>query len=129
MGIDYCAVYSKMTGYKVKLHDRTTRNKAYRRVLYTAPGMQLVLMSLQPGEDIGWERHAHTSQFIRVEKGKARVYIGDSRYHLKEDDAVIIPAGQRHNVVNGSERAKLQLYTIYSKKEHKPDTVEIKKPL
>lgn len=116
-----------MPGYKVNLQTRTVSNKAYRRVLYTAPGMQLVLMSLLPKQDIGWEKHRHTSQFIRVERGRARVDMGSSRYYLKADQAVIIPAGTRHNVTNLSSRSRLQLYTLYSKREHRPGLVQQKK--
>ena len=115
-----------MTGYRVRLQQRTLSNSAYRRVLYTGPkaaSMQLVLMSLKPGQDIGWETHPQTTQFLRVEGGRARVHVGQSRYQLGPDDAAIIPAGARHNVVNIG-NTDLQLYTLYSRQEHPRGAVQ-----
>lgn len=86
-------------------------------------------MSLKPREEIGLETHSDISQFIRVERGKAKVVVGKSRYLLKKDDAVIIPAGQPHNVINVSKTASLKLYTLYSGQEHQPGTVQMNKPL
>lgn len=111
-------------GYRVNLEQRTLRNRAYRRVLYTAPGLQLVLMSLEPGSSIGWESHSRTSQFIRVEAGRARVDMGGSKRYLSAGDAAVIPAGTRHNVTNVSPLGRLQLYTIYSRQEHRPGLVQ-----
>jgi mannose-6-phosphate isomerase-like protein (cupin superfamily) len=79
--------------------------------------MQLVLMSLSPGEEIGMEIHPHTSQFIRVESGMARVYIGRKMYILRDGDAVIIPPRKKHKIINNGHE-DLKLYTIYSPPEH-----------
>lgn len=95
----------------------TVQNSFYRRVLYTNRKMQLVVMSLRPGEEIGREKHPHTSQFIRVERGRGLAIIGRKKYRLKPDSAVIIPPGKWHNIINTGRRP-LQLYTIYTPPEH-----------
>jgi mannose-6-phosphate isomerase-like protein (cupin superfamily) len=111
-----------MKGYVINIEEVTRENTDYRRVLYTAKNSQLVLMSLRPQEEIGEEVH-HVDQFIRFEMGKARVILDDVTHEVKADDAVVIPAGTKHNVVNrGSE--DLKLYTIYSPPEHKDGLVE-----
>ena len=109
-----------MSGYMINLEEETLNNQDYRRVLYTAPHSQLVLMSIAPGDDIGEEVHAEHDQFIRVEKGVGLAIIGDSQYDLADGVAIIIPAGQRHNVINTSQTEPLQLYTVYTPPEH-PD--------
>ena len=107
-----------MSGYMINLEEETLNNQDYRRVLYTAPHSQLVLMSIAPGDDIGEEVHAEHDQFIRVEKGAGQAIIGDSQYDLADGVAIIIPAGQRHNVINTSQTEPLQLYTVYTPPEH-----------
>lgn len=99
----------------------TLRNNNYRKVLHTTKNMQLVVMSLNPGEEIGVETHPKTSQFIRVEAGNATVTIGRSTYRLKDGDSVVIPPGSRHNVVSTG-RKDLKLYTIYTPPEHPKNT-------
>lgn len=106
--------------YHDNLEKTTAQNKDYRHVVYTGK-LQLVLMTLQPGDEIGWEVHNDHDQFIRVEKGEGTVYIGDTEISVKDGDAVVIPAGTRHNVVNTSNKP-LHLYTIYAPPEH-PDGV------
>lgn len=112
-------------GFKTNIESATTRNNYYRKVLFTTRSMQLVVMSLAPGEDIGMEKHPHTSQFIRVEKGRGKAVLGKRSatvYRLKDNDAVIIPPNTWHNIVNTSKRRPLKLYTIYCPPEHKPQT-------
>jgi mannose-6-phosphate isomerase-like protein (cupin superfamily) len=110
-----------MKGFITNIEKATLENTDYRRVLYTAKHSQLVLMSLAPGEQIGEEVH-HLDQFIRLEAGAVKVIIDGTEHSLNADDAVIIPEGARHNVINtGSEPAKL--YSIYSPPEHKDGTV------
>lgn len=104
--------------YKGDIEKQTLKNDQYRKILYTNKYQQLVLMSIKPKEEIGWETHRSTSQFIRVEKGKGVAYIGKSKYKLKDGVAVIIPPNTKHNVVNTSKSSKLKLYTIYSPPEH-----------
>lgn len=111
-----------MKGFIVHIERETLANEDYRRVLYTAKHAQLVVMSLQAGEEIGEEAH-ELDQFIRVEEGSARVILDGEAHDLASDDAVIIPEGVRHNVINTGE-GKLKLYTIYTPPEHEDGVVE-----
>jgi mannose-6-phosphate isomerase-like protein (cupin superfamily) len=108
-------------GYIVHLEEETLNNGDYRRVLYTAEGTQLVLMSLLPGVEIGEETH-HLDQFIRIDQGEATVVLDGEKHTLTDGDAVIIPRGVKHNVVNsGTESVKL--YSLYSPPEHRDGTI------
>ncbi len=109
-------------GYIVRLEEETLKNTDYRRVLYTAEGTQLVLMSLPAGIDIGEETH-HLDQFIRVESGNATAILSGEEHALADGDAVIIPRGVKHNVINTG-ASDLKLYTLYSPPEHKDGIVE-----
>lgn len=107
-----------MKGFVDDIEKLTEENNDYRRVLYTGKHLQLVLMALQPGEEIGEEVHKDRDQFFRVEDGKGQVWIDGVRHEIKDDDAIIVPAGARHNVVNtGGE--PLKLYTVYGPPEHR----------
>lgn len=110
-------------GYVANIEEVTTENTDYRRVLYTAEHCQLVVMSLEPGVEIGEEVH-QLDQFIRIEKGKCKAILNETDvYELEDDWAVIVPAGTKHNFINeGDEPVKL--YTIYAPAEHKHDTVQ-----
>ena len=110
-----------MKGYVANLEQATLANTDYRRVLYTAKNSQLVLMSLRPGEEIGEEIH-RLDQFIRFEAGEAKVVLDGVEHLVKADDAVIIPEGTKHNVINAGP-ADLKLYSIYSPPEHRDGTV------
>jgi len=110
-------------GYLVNIDERTVSNSNYREVLFTAPRSQLVVMSLKPGEDIGEEVHDGIDQFIRFEEGEGKVVLNGKEHHVKADDAMVIPAGVRHNVINTSDSRDLKLYTIYSPPEHKDGTL------
>ena len=105
-------------GYVTAIEKETIKNADFRRVLYTGKYSQLVLMSLKPGEEIGEETHTDVDQFFRFERGEGAVVIDGVEHHVKDGDAVIVPAGARHNVINVSKRANLRLYTIYSPPEH-----------
>jgi mannose-6-phosphate isomerase-like protein (cupin superfamily) len=112
-----------MKGYVTAIEKETRKNTDFRRVLYTGKHSQLVLMSLEPGEEIGEETHQDVDQFFRFEKGEGKVIIDSVEHLVKDGHAVIVPAGARHNVVNTSKRAKLKLYTIYSPPEHQDGVV------
>lgn len=112
-----------MTGYGVNIEDATRQNEDFRRVLYTGPNSQLVLMALRPGEDIGRETHDDTDQFIRVESGRGEAIIGGQTYSLEDGTAIVIPAGSEHNVINTSADSVLKLYTVYAPPEHADGTV------
>ena len=109
--------------YHDNIEKLTMENPHYRRVLYTTSNMQLVLMSLKPGEEIGMEQHPTTSQFIRVEKGQGIALIEGCEYRLNDGDVVVIPQHAIHNIVNvGS--GPLKLYSIYTPPNHPPNTLE-----
>ncbi|MCX6070552.1 MAG: cupin domain-containing protein [Chloroflexi bacterium] len=113
-----------MTGYVGPIEKETEKNKYFRKVLYTGKHAQLVVMCLQGGEDIGNEVHADVDQFFRIEEGSAKFIFNGKEEHLVEDgEAVIVPAGTYHNVVNASKTKVLQLYTIYSPPNHPDGTI------
>jgi mannose-6-phosphate isomerase-like protein (cupin superfamily) len=112
-----------MSGYSVNIERRSLENENFREVLYTAPHSQLVVMALQPREEIGTEKHADKDQFIRVENGSGEAIIDGETHALSDGVAVVIPAGSVHNVVNTSDTDVMRLYTIYSPAEHPDGTV------
>lgn len=112
-----------MKGFNTNIERDTLDNNDFRRVLYTGKHSQLVLMSLQPEEEIGLETHPENDQFLRFEGGSGAVFIDDNRYEVTDGDAVIVPAGARHNVVNLTDAEQLKIYTIYSPPHHKDGTV------
>ncbi len=112
-----------MKGFKSNIEKATLNNTDFRHVLYTGKYSQLVLMTLKPGEEIGEEVHKTVDQFFRFEKGQGKVSIDNTEYNVTDGDAVIVPAGAKHNVINTSKRATLKLYTIYSPPEHQDGTV------
>ena len=107
-----------MKGFKSNIEKDTLSNSNFRRVLYTGKNSQLVLMSLRPDEEIGEEVHETVDQFFRFEKGEGVVSIDGVKQKVVDGDAVIVPAGARHNVINTSRTIDLKLYTIYSPPEH-----------
>ncbi|MDD2577841.1 MAG: cupin domain-containing protein [Candidatus Dojkabacteria bacterium] len=109
-------------GYIDDIEEKTLDNNNFREVLYTGKHMQLVVMSLKPGEEIGEEIHDHVDQFFRVEQGEAKVIIDGKEDILKEDMVVIVPAGAQHNLINNSD-IDLKLYTIYSPANHPDGTI------
>lgn len=116
-----------MKGYKDNIEKLTTENNNFRKVLYTGPHSQLVLMSLLPREDIGLEVHEENDQFFRFESGQGKVMIDGNEYDVKDGDAVVVPAGAEHNVINVSETEALKMYTIYSPAHHKDGIVRATK--
>ena len=112
-----------MKGYATNIAKETIENRYYRKVLFTGKKMQLVVMSLKPGEDIPLEVHKNRDQFIRIEGGEALVEVGGEKFNVKDDDVVIIPAGNKHYVKNTSTNKTLKLYTIYAAPEHKSGTI------
>ena len=110
-----------MKGYITNIEKETLENTDYRRVLYTAKNSQLVLMSIDPGDEIGEEVH-ELDQFIRLEQGVATVVLNGESHIVPEDSAVVIPAGVNHNVVNTGDLV-LKLYSVYAPPEHKDKTV------
>ena len=113
-----------MTAYFGPIEKQTVNNKFFRQVLYTGKHCQLVVMCLQPGEEIGNEVHPKVDQFFRIEKGKAKFILNNTDERIvKADEAAIVPAGTYHNVVNPSRTVKLQLYTLYAPPNHPDGTI------
>ena len=112
-----------MSGYSTNIEKKTLENRNFREVLHTAPHSQLVVMTLQPGEEIGLERHEDGDQFIRVESGQGEAIMDGERHALRDGVAVVIPAGAEHNVINTSPTEPLRLYTVYSPPQHPDGTV------
>jgi len=113
-----------MAGFFGHLEKETEKNKYFRKVLFTGKHMQLVVMCLQGGEEIGKEIHKTVDQFFRVESGKAKFILNDTETHtVGAGDAAIIPAGTWHNVVNASKTEVLKLYTIYTPPNHPDGTI------
>jgi len=108
-----------MHGYKDNIEKLTQENTNFRQVLYSGKHSQLVLMALKPGEEIGTEVHPDNDQFFRFESGQGKVVIDGNEYEVKDGDAVVVPSGANHNVINVSDSADLKLYTIYSPAHHK----------
>jgi len=111
-----------MKGYVTDILKATLENENFRKVLYTAPSSQLVVMSLKPGEEIGAEVH-ELDQFIKIEKGEGKAILNGAEYALKDDYAVVIPAGVNHNIVNISQNEPMKLYTVYSPAEHRDGVI------
>jgi mannose-6-phosphate isomerase-like protein (cupin superfamily) len=112
-----------MIGYAGNIEEETLQNDFFRRVVFTGPHAQLVVMSLLPLEEIGMEVHEQHDQFFRFERGEGKVIIAGEEYMVKDGSAVIVPAGSMHNVINTSKDKPLKLYTIYSPPNHPEGTV------
>lgn len=115
-----------MQGFVGNIEELTEKNSNFRRVLYTGHQLQLVVMTLRPGEDIGEETHDDGDQFFRVEEGEGEVLIDGKRSRIKSGDAVLIPGGARHNIVNTGKKS-LHVYTLYAPPEHRDRTVHATK--
>lgn len=111
-----------MKGFIGDIEDRTERNHDFRHVLYTGPQLQLVLMSLDPGEEIGEEVHEETDQFFRIEKGQGVTVIDGLATAITEGMALLIPAGARHNIRNTGP-GPLKVYTLYAPPQHEDGIV------
>jgi mannose-6-phosphate isomerase-like protein (cupin superfamily) len=112
-----------MTGYVGKIEELTLSNNNFRQVIYTSGKAQLVVMSLLPSEDIGMEVHPNVDQFFRVEAGEGKVLMNGEETNIGNGDAIIVPAGTQHNIINLSAEKPLKLYTIYTPPQHKDGVV------
>jgi mannose-6-phosphate isomerase-like protein (cupin superfamily) len=119
-------------GWVDDIEKLTVENDNFRTVIHTGEHSQLTVMSVPPGGEVGWEKHGHLDQFLRLEQGKARVDFGTSKdavdesHEVEDDWAFIVPAGIWHNVVNIGDE-DLKLYSIYSPPEHPEGTVHLTK--
>jgi len=115
-----------MNGYNANIEEVTLANNNFRQVLFTGTHLQLVVMSLLPGEEIGEEIHETVDQFFRVEQGQAKFVVNGEETIIGPEEVFIVPAGARHNVVSVGEQP-LKLYTIYAPPNHPEGTVHITK--
>jgi len=113
-----------MKGYIDNIERKTEANTDFRHVLYTGKHSQLVLMCLLPNEEIGLETHTDTDQFFRVESGAGQVVIDGVSHSIADGDAIIVPEGARHNIINTSSTESLRLYTLYAPAHHKEGTIQ-----
>ncbi len=116
-----------MKGFKDDIEKSTQENDNFRKVLYSGHHLQLVLMSLKAGEEIGSEIHPDTDQFFRFEGGSGKCFIDGNEYNVEDGDVIIVPAGAEHNIVNINKTKKLSLYTIYAPPHHKDGIVRATK--
>lgn len=114
--------------YVVDIEEATLENETFRTALWTGANLQLTVMAIQPGDDIGLEVHEDHDQFLRIEEGVGFVQMGSTENDLdfeasaEDDYAVFVPAGTWHNITNTGD-IPLKLYTIYAPAEHPRDTV------
>lgn len=112
-----------MAGFHTNIEKASEQNNFFRKVLFTAPHSQLVVMSLKPLEDIGLETHGDVDQFIRIEHGEGKAILDGKEYKLVDGSAVVIPAGTEHNIVNTSAKEAMKLYTVYTPPQHPDGTI------
>ncbi len=108
-----------MKGYQSNIERDTLENKNFRKVLYSGKHLQLVLMSLKAGEEIGEETHHENDQFFRFESGTGKCFIDGNEYSVGNGDALIVPAGAKHNIINADHEKEFKMYTIYAPPHHK----------
>ena len=116
-----------MSGYSINIEEKTLAGDNFREVLYTTQRSQLVIMTLQAGEEIGTEHHDGHDQFIRVEEGEGVAILNGEKHQLEDGVAVVIPAGTEHNVINTSSSSPLRLYSLYMPPEHPDGIVHVTK--
>ena len=116
-----------MKGFKSNIEKDTLDNNNFRKVLYTGKHLQLVLMSLKPGEDIGEETHPGNDQFFRFEGGSGKCIIDETEYAVTDGDVVVIPAGAKHNIINSDAKTDLKMYTLYGPPNHKDQVIRATK--
>lgn len=112
-----------MTGYVINIEEKTEQNEYFREVLYTAQHSQLVVMNLNPNEEIGMEVHEIVDQFIRIKSGTGKAILNGEEHDIQGGSAIIVPAGTQHNIINISSEEKMKLYTVYSPAHHKDGTI------
>ena len=116
-----------MKGFKSNIEKDTLDNNNFRKVLYTGKHLQLVLMSLKPGEDIGEETHPGNDQFFRFESGSGKCMIDERVYAVTDGDVVVIPASAKHNIINTDAKTDLKMYTLYGPPNHKDQVIRATK--
>lgn len=110
---------TKKKGLFLDLEEATFENYDFKSVLYTGKQLQLMIMSLESGEDIGWKTYKRADQFVYIESGSGTCLVNDEAYDLEENDAVFIPAGARHNILNNNDTMELKLFLLSARPIHK----------
>ena len=118
---------ANMKGFYSNIEKDALKNENFRKVLYTSKHLQLVLMTLKPGEDIGEETHPNIDQFFRFEGGKGKCIINGNEYKVENGDVIVVPAGSKHNVINTDAVKELKMYTIYGPPNHKDGIINATK--
>ncbi len=116
-----------MKGFQSNIERDSLKNENFRKVIYSGKHLQVVLMSLKPGEEIGLETHPTTDQFFRFEGGNGKWIIDGKEYNVENGDAIVIPAGSKHNVINTDSVKELKMYTIYAPPQHKDGLINATK--
>ena len=116
-----------MKGFKADIEKETLANENFRKVLYTGEHLQLVLMTLKMGEDLGEETHPDNDQFFRFESGTGTCVIDGNEYKVAEGDVIVVPAGAKHNITNTGTSAPFKMYTLYGPPNHLDGTVRATK--
>ena len=112
-----------MAGFLTDIENKTLANENFREVLYTDKRLQLVVMTLQAGEEIGMETHDDVDQFLRIEGGDGVAILDGKEHPITDGTAIVVPAGTKHNIVNRSKTEPLKLYSIYTPPEHPHGTI------
>jgi len=115
-----------ITPYVENIERATLENTNFRTEVFTGEHLQITLMSIPVGGEIGTETHPHTDQFLRIEQGTGMAILGGQEYTIADDFAITIPAGTEHNVVNTGD-VDMKLYSIYTPPEHPVGTVHVTK--
>ena len=116
-----------MKGFKSTIKKDSLENNNFRKVIYTGKHLQLVLMSLKVGEEIGEETHQNNDQFFRFESGSGKCIIDETEYLVNNGDVIVVPAGAKHNIINIDSKTELKMYTLYGPPNHKYDTIRTTK--
>ena len=111
-----------ITPYVANIEEETLKNGFFRKEVFTGEHLQITVMSINPGEDIGLETHPHTDQFLRVEQGSGKAIIGGQEYEVSDAFGITIPAGMEHNVINTGTVA-MKMYSIYTPPNHPVGTI------
>ncbi len=109
--------------YVNNIESETLGNDYFRKEIFTGEHMQLTVMAIPVGGNIGMETHPHTDQFLRVEQGTGKVILGGVEHDVMDDFAIIIPAGVEHNVINTGD-IPMKLYSIYTPPNHPQGTID-----
>jgi mannose-6-phosphate isomerase-like protein (cupin superfamily) len=116
-----------MKGFKSNIKKDALNNTKFRKVLYTGEHLQIAILSLKPGEDIGIHSHKNVDQFFRFEGGKGKCVIDEMEYKVENGDAIVVLAGSEHNILNTDITEELKFCIIYVPPKHKNGVISATK--